>query len=819
MQSSILSLKMKQIIQILCAALSLLAIFDYSPAAAIATLSPGQTLSHGQLLSSPAQIFELGFFSPANSTAKFLGIWYRATPDVVVWVANRQNPITGLTGVLTLSKTGNLILSSAQGTTTWSSNSSTAAASNPVLRLLDTGNLVLAENATNIWMSFDYPCDTRLPGMKMVYDSGAGLDKHLTSWKSPADPSPGDFVYKIENHGLPQMSILMGNEKKYRTGPWNGRNFTGLPFVRDPAYGAEIINGRLISYSDPYNSSIYMRLTMDSSGLLQRYTMNEERDGWILMYTIPSETCSNYAWCGANALCKPNTSPVCECLKGFMPKSEKEWSSYGWTSGCGRIPPLDCQKEDGFMKVDRVKFPDTLSFRVDDSMSVDDCREECLRNCNCSAYADPYLSFSTERNGCLMWFGDLVDVMEFTGEVSTGPRIYIRVPKTELEHMTDWSERKGSKKLVFVATAASLGMLFLIICFGGIIVRRRRACKKESEDLELPLFGLKTIAAATNNFSDENLIGEGGFGPVYKGSLSAELAIAVKRMSRTSGQGPEEFKNEVILIAKLQHRNLVRILGCCIGGEEKMLIYEYMHNKSLDYFIFDENRRGLLTWQMRFDIIMGIARGLLYLHHDSRLKIIHRDLKTSNILLDEKLDAKISDFGLARMFEGDQTMARTKRVVGTYGYMAPEYAFQGKFSVKSDVFSLGVVILEIVSGKKNRGFKHPSCYQNLLEQAWLLWMENRELELMDPCYSNSCVDAQVKRCIQVGLLCVQNAGDDRPMMPSVLLMLSSEDTVLGQPKKPGFFLNSSPTFSERNASASSEESTTASITITEVQGR
>ncbi|XP_047947759.1 G-type lectin S-receptor-like serine/threonine-protein kinase At4g27290 isoform X2 [Salvia hispanica] len=816
---------MEQSFQILCAALSIFAIFNSSPTAAIATLSPGQTLSDAQVLSSPAQIFELGFFTPANSTstAKFLGIWYRATPDVVVWVANRQNPITTSPGALTLSKNANLILSSAQGAIAWSSNSSTPAASRPILRLFDTGNLVLADNSTNIWTSFDYPSDTRLPGMKMVDDSDAGLDKYLTSWKSYGDPSLGEFIYTIENHGLPQMSILTGKEKKYRTGPWNGRNFTGLPFIRDPAFGAEIVNGRLVSYSDAYNSSIYMRLVMDPSGLLQRYIMNEERDGWILAFSVPSETCSNYGWCGVNTVCKPNKSPVCECLNGFAPKSEREWSSAAWTSGCGRIPPLDCRKEDGFMRVDRVKFPDTLSFRVDNSMSIGDCHEECLRNCNCSAYADPYLSLSNERNECLMWFGDLVDVMEFTGEVSTGPSIYIRVPKTTLENMRGWNDRKRSKKLVFVATGASLGMLLLILCFGGFILRRRRrrAFKNENEDLELPLFGSKTIAAATNNFSDENLIGEGGFGPVYKGNLSDELAIAVKRMSSASGQGPQEFKNEVILIAKLQHRNLVRILGCCVEGEEKMLIYEYMHNKSLDYFIFDENSRAVLTWQMRFDIIMGIARGLLYLHHDSRLKIIHRDLKTSNILLDENLNAKISDFGLARMFEGDQVMARTKRVVGTYGYMAPEYAFDGKFSVKSDVFSLGVVILEIVSGKKNRGFKHPCCYQNLLEQAWLLWKENRELELMDPCYSSSCVEWQVKRCIQVGLLCVQNAAEERPMMPSVVVMLSCEDTVLAEPKKPGFFLNTSPSFSERNTSGSEEgrSRSASSMTITEVEGR
>ncbi|KAL8510784.1 hypothetical protein ACS0TY_017560 [Phlomoides rotata] len=302
------------------------------------------------------------------------------------------------------------------------------------------------------------------------------------------------------------------------------------------------------------------------------------------------------------------------------------------------------------------------------------------------------------------------------------------------------------------------------------------------------------------------------------GYLSAEQLIAVKRMSRTSKQGTQEFKNEVTLIAKLQHRNLVRILGCCIEAAENMLIYEFMQNKSLYYFIFDKIRCALLNWPKRFDIIKGIARGLLYLHQDSRLKIIHRDLKVSNILLDENMNAKISDFGLARMFEGDQTTARTNRVVGTYGYMAPEYVFNGKFSIKSDIFSMGVVILEIVSGKKSSGFKQHSNYQNLLEQAWVLWKEKREMELMDPCYNSSYVELQVMRCIQIGLLCVQNVADDRPEMPYVLLMLSSENSVMPEPKKPGFFLHSSSPSSQRNESGS-EEMRSFAITTSDVEGR
>ncbi|MED6126688.1 hypothetical protein PIB30_080796 [Stylosanthes scabra] len=189
--------------------------------------------------------------------------------------------------------------------------------------------------------------------------------------------------------------------------------------------------------------------------------------------------------------------------------------------------------------------------------------------------------------------------------------------------------------------------------------------ERGEEDLELPMYDLATIVKATNNFSIDNKLGEGGFGPVYKGTLETGQEIAVKRLSGSSAQGMNEFKNEVILCAKLQHRNLVRVLGCCIQEDEKMLVYEYMSNKSLDLFLFDSIQSKFLDWSRRFDIICAIARGLLYLHQDSRLRIIHRDLKASNILLDCNMEAKISDFGMARLRGRDQDEGNTNRIVGT----------------------------------------------------------------------------------------------------------------------------------------------------------
>ncbi|PKU68643.1 Receptor-like serine/threonine-protein kinase SD1-6 [Dendrobium catenatum] len=336
--------------------------------------------------------------------------------------------------------------------------------------------------------------------------------------------------------------------------------------------------------------------------------------------------------------------------------------------------------------------------------------------------------------------------------------------------------------------------------------------------MELPVFDMSAIEIATNNFSDENKLGQGGFGPVYKGHLEDGQEIAVKRLSRNSGQGLDEFMNEVRLISKLQHRNLVRLLGCCIHGEERLLIYEYMPNKSLDSFIFDKAGRCQLSWQKRFDIILGIARGLVYLHQDSRLKIIHRDLKVSNVLLDKELNPKISDFGMARIVVGDEMEENTEKVVGTYGYMSPEYAMHGIFSVKSDVFSFGVIVLEVLTGKKNKVFDLNESHMSLVVHAWRLWSENKSLELVDDALKYGYPEQEVLRCMQVGLLCVQEESEDRPTMASVVLMLGSEAMTLPQPKRPGLYLKEGSEVADLSTS-DHVDYTRNDITLTMIHGR
>ncbi|XP_057796400.1 G-type lectin S-receptor-like serine/threonine-protein kinase At4g27290 isoform X1 [Salvia miltiorrhiza] len=790
------------------------------------TLPANGTLSNGQTLISRNRDFELGFFSPGSSKNRFLGIWYTKKPDVVVWVANRNDPVIDSRGVmminLQVTRNGALVISR-DGSIQWSSNSSRVAARNPSLRLLDTGNLVLADTAVEadslegnyIWQSFDYPSDTRLPGMYMVQSLDAGQDKYLTSWRSSDDPSPGDFTYRIENKGLPQMVIMRGGVKIYRSGMWNGVYINVPTFYNNVFKGQMVIDEGGTTYVDPYNGSILTRLVLDQSGSIRRYTMNDGRDDWNLVYTIPKDPCDDYAKCGPNGMCRIESVPICGCLDGFEPKFRTNWDFQDWSDGCTRIRPLSCRSGDGFLELKGVKYPDMLRFWLNTSMNIGECRDTCLRKCNCTAYAQPYIN--NGGHGCLMWFGDLIDTRVLPG-ADTNQNIYIRLPVSELESIRN-SNNKKARHAKAIAISVAMGVLIPILTCGVIVivlVRRRKRREGRSEDIELPLFSFATIAAATHNFSEESMIGEGGFGPVYKGKLPAGEEIAVKRLSGTSRQGLEEFMNEVILFAKLQHTNLVRLLGCCIKGDERMLIYEYLQNRSLDYLIFDQNRKTELTWPKRYSIILGIARGLLYLHQDSRLKIIHRDLKTSNILLDENLNPKISDFGLARTFRSDQFMARTRRVVGTYGYMAPEYAIDGKFSEKSDVFSFGVMILEIVSGKRNRGFHHHDHDHSLLGHAWLLWKENKVLELMDECLKDTFVEPHVKRCVQVGLLCVQKLAEDRPAMSSVVFMLGCEGEAAPEPNEPGFFMERSSNDVENQISSRKGSVT---ITMTELEGR
>ncbi|CAB4306297.1 unnamed protein product [Prunus armeniaca] len=588
--------------------------------------------------------------------------------------------------------------------------------------------------------SFDYPTDTLLPRMKVGLNWKIGLEWVLTSWKSQNDPGTGNYSLRLYSNqtATPQIFLYKGLTKYWRSdpGPW-------------PNIGESLLT---------------------DYGILQQLRWNDAVNQWEELFAAPKYRCDRYGHCGANSKCSPDNINMfeCECLPGYEPKSLNDWNRRDGSDGCvsKRIGVSNCGDGDGFVKV-------------------------CLSNCSCTAY----MGIQWEgRIDCLAWYGELWDILVYT---ELGRDLYVRVDKMGLAEYTRKS--KGflkSRGLLAIPMAAVA--LVLTTGFACWWLKKKRKMKDfvgadELEETrrnpEMQFFHLSAIIVATGNFSPVNKLGQGGFGTVYKGQLANDQKIAVKRLSKISGQGIEEFKNEVALIARLQHRNLVKLLGCCIKGEERMLVLEYLPNKSLDSFLFDHTRSSLLDWKKRFEIINGVARGILYLHQDSRLRIIHRDLKTSNVLLDAEMNPKISDFGMARIFHGDQLQDKTNRVVGTYGYMSPEYAVFGRYSTKSDVFSFGIILLEIVGGKKNNGSYQEDHSMNLIGHVWQLWREDRALEIVDSSLQSYHSD-EVLRCIQVGLLCVQEDSEDRPTMSAVVFMLSGEAS-LPSPQQPAFVFRKS----------------------------
>ncbi|GLT83122.1 hypothetical protein SLE2022_014310 [Rubroshorea leprosula] len=830
----------------------LLLCFLFRFSVSIDTISPIHSIKEGNIIVSSGNVFALGFFCPGNSRNHYIGIWYNQIPEqTVVWVANRDSPINDASGVLSINNQGNLVLHQGNQTVfpVWSTNVSIKTGSkNTVAQLLDSGNLVLFQDDTKrtlLWQSFDYPSNTDLPYMKLGLDLKTGFEWFLTSWKSRDDPGTGNYSYRIDPTGFPQLSLYRGSDRLWRAGTWTGRRWSGVPQMDQ---GYVIVNVSFVNNEDEVYvtwgitvPSIITRMIVNETGVQQRFTWDAKENRWIGFWSAPNELCDYYKHCGPNSIC--NTYPVdksnsyeCSCLPGYEPKLPEQWYLREGKSGCikKRSNVSMCQSGEGFVKVAQVKIPDTSMASAQLNLGLKQCEKMCLGNCSCMAYATAY--YEMDRGvGCLMWHGNLVDTRTYPDD---GQDLYVRVDAVEL---AQYAKRKGPLDkngilAILIVSVAAILFTFVVTCY---LVRRKikgtRRRKNyrssslfskdsfktndfdENSSAELPFFDLRTIAAATNNFSPDNKLGEGGFGPVYKGVLFNGKEIAIKRLSKYSGQGIEEFKNEIMLIAKLQHRNLVRIIGCCIEEEEKMLIYEYLPNKSLDSFIFVETKKSLLDWRKRFEIICGIARGILYLHHDSRLRIIHRDLKASNILLDASMNPKISDFGMARIFGGDQIEGNTKRVVGTYGYMSPEYAMEGLFSIKSDVYSFGVLLLEIISGRKiSSHYVDQSSTLNLIEHVWNLWKEGRAMEIVDPSlgeYSSSLAD-EVLRCIQIGLLCVQESAADRPTMSTVVSTLGNDKAVLPPPSQPAFVVKKA-----HNVDASGGTGSNNEVTLTLVQPR
>ncbi|XP_060207737.1 G-type lectin S-receptor-like serine/threonine-protein kinase At1g67520 [Lycium barbarum] len=732
---------------------------------AITSMKPGDELSHSQVLDSEGGKFKLGFFTISQTDNSYLGIWYAGDPvEKKLWIANPNTPILNNSGLLTLDSTGTLKITSRGKTVV--NIAPPLLKGSLIARLQDSGNFVVQDETRNttLWQSFDHPTSCLLPGMKLGYNLTTRHNWTLTSWLvSSIIPASGAFTLGLETiQDAFQLVVRRRGEVYWTSGAWNNQGFSFLPSFHD---SATIYQYKLNLVSDTDGMFFQFEATEGSFPSLELFSDGAIVAGDSRIYTRYNKFCYGYE---SDDGCVSTQLPVCR-------------------KGGDKFE----QKRGDFIDISGT----TTNYYANASISLGDCMQKCWEHSSCVRLT----TLISNGTSCLIWNVKRDFRVDESGNAVQ--RSVLVSPKSS----------KG-KPWMWIVLAILITMLICgFICFIKTRILKRQDEKRKKEECireltaadtfnntnlkeedgrevqDLKIFSFGLILEATNNFSSENKLGEGGFGAVYKGQFPDGREVAVKRLSRTSGQGLVEFKNELILIAKVQHTNLVRVIGCCIHGEEKMLIYEYMPNKSLDFFLFEPERNKLLDWQKRFEIIEGIAQGLLYLHKYSRMRVIHRDLKASNVLLDENMNPKIADFGMARIFKQNETEAVTGRIVGTYGYMAPEFAMEGAFSIKSDVFSFGVLMLEILSGRRNASLQQFDRPLNLIGYAWELWKEGCALELKDPAIGDLCDPQQLLRVIHVGLLCVQEGATDRPTMSDVISMLGNGSMSLPIAKQPAFF--------------------------------
>nr|CAA77788.1 S-locus glycoprotein [Brassica napus] len=395
------------------------------------------TISSNRTLVSPGNIFELGFFNTTSSSRWYLGIWYKKISErSYVWVANRDNPLSNAVGTLKISG-NNLVLLGHSNRSVWSTNLTRENERSPVVaELLANGNFVMRDTNNNrssrfLWQSFDYPTDTLLPEMKLGYEPKTGLNRFLTSWRSSDNPSSGDFSYKLEARRLPELYLSSGIFRVHRSGPWNGIRFSGIPDDKKLSYLVYNFteNSEEVAYTFLMtNKSIYSRLTVSFSGYLERQTWNPTLGMWNVSWSLPFDSqCDSYRMCGPYSYCDVNTSPICNCIQGFIPSNVEQWDQRVWANGCIRRTRLSCSG-DGFIRMKNMKLPETTMATVDRSIGVKECEKKCLSDCNCTAFANA--DIRNGWTGCVFWTGRLDDMQNYVTD--HGQDLYVRLAAADL---------------------------------------------------------------------------------------------------------------------------------------------------------------------------------------------------------------------------------------------------------------------------------------------------------------------------------------------------------------------------------------------------
>ncbi|XVF39866.1 hypothetical protein PTKIN_Ptkin01aG0067100 [Pterospermum kingtungense] len=762
-------------------------------------LSEGSSLSvetTDDVLTSPDGTFSAGFH-PVGENAYCFAIWFNrpscSDNCTLVWMANRDHPVNGRQSKLSLIETGNLVLTDAKHIIAWETN--TVSLSPTQLKLYDSGNLVLQDlQGVKIWQSFDSPTDTLLPLQKFNKDS------RLVSSKSQMNYSPGFFNFYFDTDNVlcllydgPEVSSVYWPNPSVLRMEAGRTNYNDTRTAVLDTLGNFSSTDDLTFMSADYGSKIQRRLKLDFDGNIRLYSLSEGGETWVVSWQAFPQPCLIHGSCGPNSICSfsPNYGRTCSCIPGYKMKNHTDWSL-----GCEPEFDLSCnESEAGFLKLSHSEFY-SYDYGLFSNYTMEQCEKLCLQVCNCKGFQYGIKTDQSYGTYCYpktqLWNGHR--------EPSYVADFYLKLPKANLSSYNEpvedyklecsarveqldrtYPKSPENSSLTFVLWSAVVigGIEYLIVFLVWFFLIRTH---QDSH----PIGGYNLVAASFRKFTYAELekatdgfgkeIGRGSGGIVYKGKLSDDRIAAIKRLIDAK-HGEAEFLAEVNTIGKLNHMNLIDLWGYCVEGKHKLLVYEYMEHGSLSENLSSKT----LDWEKRFQIAVGTARGLAYLHEECLEWILHCDIKPQNILIDSNYRPKVSDFGLSWLLNrGDVKHSKISRLRGTRGYMAPEWVLNMPITSKVDVYSYGIVLLELVTGRSpSMGLHGTVDGEKGLQRTLAKWVRDESLTetwmevIIDPTLDGQYDKAEMSMLVRVALQCVEEDKDARPTMGEVVQMLCS----------------------------------------------
>ncbi|KAJ4770199.1 Serine/threonine-protein kinase [Rhynchospora pubera] len=764
-------------------------------------LLPGESLSvedPSDILKSPSGTFSCGFYN-ITSTAFTFSIWFSNSAEkTVVWSANSDLPVYGLRSSVLFNKDGYLILKNYEGHVIWSTN--THLSSTHRAELLDTGNLVIMDIGNNsLWQSFASPTDTLLPNQHITTNS------KLTS--AFRGLSSDYYRLSFEDSYLLSLKYVQSEISSIY---WYNKNFSVLGMLADGTLpflttkcavldqnGIFLSSDGLTFKASDLGKGIWRRLTLDPDGNLRLYSLSEEDGTWSVSWMALTNPCDIHGFCGMNGLCVYAPTPTCTCPPGYQMSDPSNWSK-----GCRSTFQFDLSNtslnQAWFWPLPGSGYWGS-PIRVDNSSSLENCKDLCSGDSSCQA-----VQFENPNGHCYLM------ASFFNGKFPQGNRsdIYLKLSTsvkgeeasisylshpicstTAQEVTIDSQQQSESRKEIWVYFYGFIIAVFVVevvfISSGyWFIVREHKPSKVEEGYKRISnqsrRYSYKELEKATGKFKD--VVGRGGSGIVYKGVLDDQRVVAVKKLEDASF-GEEEFQAELSVIRRIYHKNLVRVWGFCSEQSYRILVYEFLENGSLDKVLFSAN--FVLGWRQRYKIALGVARGLAYLHHECLEWVLHCDVKPENILLGKDFKPQITDFGLAKLLNRGGENPNFSRIRGTRGYIAPEWACGLPITSKVDVYSYGVLLIELVIGVRVSDWVLNSCKLEVeMGLNGLVMVLKEKSKSHEPYWVADFADSRLRgqfsfsqaaAMVRLAIDCLEEDRNKRPSMNSVVQILHSLD--------------------------------------------